>query len=770
MLARPRRRRVWLPPTTCAARRAVRAAARRRAPVTASAARPSDLAVVLFTSGSTGAPKAVLHTQRGLAYKALMMVRRARPHRRRRRPHARAARAHLRAAQRRARPGRRRRCASCLMDAVGPRARARRSSSASAITFMIGPPTFFVALMAAPGFAPERVASLRLVSSGGAGRHAARSSRRRPSALGARVKRTYGSTEAPTITTSTRRRRRRRARARPTAAPVGAVRADDGLGAGDGELLAARARAVRRLRRRRADPRPRSTAGWFRTGDLATVDADGWLTIVGRMKDVIIRGGENIAAAEVEGVLEAHPAVREAVAVGYPDDRLGERVCVFVVSDGPFDLEDVPGLVRRARRRPLQDARARRARRRAPGARRGQARPRRAPRTAPPTSAVQATRMRSDDALAGLDRGRSSAVRRSRWYDASPNVELVELRALQEEVQVVLPREADAAVHLERASHHPLRRVASTRSSRSTPRSTRPGRRRRCTTRPSRPSSACPRRRRACRRSGASPPGTMPIGRPNCTRSLAYSTARSSARRRAAEQLGAVSGRAAVEQRVDQRRRRRGAARGVPSKSSQPSGRVRSIAGSAGGRPSASRSTANSAGPSASRRDHDRDVGRRRVRHRIGPAGRASSSPPAVGAHGVGPRDSTRRTRCASPAERALDARSSPARARARSMREHRRAGTAPARRGGRAPRAAPRPRPAPSPTPPVGLGDLDRRASPARPSRAQSVAVEAARGRRATARTRRRATRARRAAPGRRRAARAGRRRGRSPSAADAI
>jgi cyclohexanecarboxylate-CoA ligase len=82
------------------------------------------------------------------------------------------------------------------------------------------------------------------------------------------------------------------------------------------------------------------TKGWFRTGDLATVDADGWLTIVGRIKDIIIRGGENIAAAEVEGVLEAHPAVREAVAVGYPDARLGERVCAFVVADGQFDLAE----------------------------------------------------------------------------------------------------------------------------------------------------------------------------------------------------------------------------------------------------------------------------------------------------------------------------------------------------------------------------------------------------------------------------------------------
>ena len=80
--------------------------------------------------------------------------------------------------------------------------------------------------------------------------------------------------------------------------------------------------------------------GWFRTGDLATVDADGWLTIVGRMKDVIIRAGENIAAAEVEGILEAHPDVRQAAVVGEPDARLGERVCAFVVSSAPFDLAE----------------------------------------------------------------------------------------------------------------------------------------------------------------------------------------------------------------------------------------------------------------------------------------------------------------------------------------------------------------------------------------------------------------------------------------------
>jgi acyl-CoA synthetase (AMP-forming)/AMP-acid ligase II len=88
-----------------------------------------------------------------------------------------------------------------------------------------------------------------------------------------------------------------------------------------------------------ADTRAAFARGWFRTGDLATVDAEGWLTIVGRMKDVIIRGGENIAAAEVEAVLEAHPAIRQAVAVGYPDPLMGERVAVFVVVSEPFELD-----------------------------------------------------------------------------------------------------------------------------------------------------------------------------------------------------------------------------------------------------------------------------------------------------------------------------------------------------------------------------------------------------------------------------------------------
>ncbi len=70
--------------------------------------------------------------------------------------------------------------------------------------------------------------------------------------------------------------------------------------------------------------------GWLRTGDLAVVDPDGYLTIVDRAKDLIVSGGENIASVEVEHVIEAHPAVREAAVVGVPDERWGEVPRAFV--------------------------------------------------------------------------------------------------------------------------------------------------------------------------------------------------------------------------------------------------------------------------------------------------------------------------------------------------------------------------------------------------------------------------------------------------------
>ena len=86
--------------------------------------------------------------------------------------------------------------------------------------------------------------------------------------------------------------------------------------------------------------------GWFRTGDLGTLDADGNLTITGRLKDVIIRKGENISAKEVEDLLFTHPRVADVAVIGLPDPASGERACAVVVTpagEAPITFEEMTG-------------------------------------------------------------------------------------------------------------------------------------------------------------------------------------------------------------------------------------------------------------------------------------------------------------------------------------------------------------------------------------------------------------------------------------------
>jgi cyclohexanecarboxylate-CoA ligase len=84
--------------------------------------------------------------------------------------------------------------------------------------------------------------------------------------------------------------------------------------------------------------------GWFKTGDLARMDADGYVRITGRSKDVIIRGGENVPVVEVEGLIYQHPAIAECAVVAMPDERLGERGCCFAVLRAGESLE-FPALI-----------------------------------------------------------------------------------------------------------------------------------------------------------------------------------------------------------------------------------------------------------------------------------------------------------------------------------------------------------------------------------------------------------------------------------------
>ncbi len=78
--------------------------------------------------------------------------------------------------------------------------------------------------------------------------------------------------------------------------------------------------------------------GFYRMGDVGTIDADGFITIVERLKDVVITGGENVYPAEVEAVLAGHPSVADVAVIGIPDDRWGETVHAVVVAAPGLDL------------------------------------------------------------------------------------------------------------------------------------------------------------------------------------------------------------------------------------------------------------------------------------------------------------------------------------------------------------------------------------------------------------------------------------------------
>lgn len=110
---------------------------------------------------------------------------------------------------------------------------------------------------------------------------------------------------------------------------------DDVAPGGAGELLVRGAQVARGYLNRPEETAQAFADGWFHTGDLVRADEQGFLYLVGRLKDVVIRGGENVSAGEVESVLLAHPAIAECAVIGTAHPRLGEEVCAVVrVRDG----------------------------------------------------------------------------------------------------------------------------------------------------------------------------------------------------------------------------------------------------------------------------------------------------------------------------------------------------------------------------------------------------------------------------------------------------
>jgi long-chain acyl-CoA synthetase len=122
--------------------------------------------------------------------------------------------------------------------------------------------------------------------------------------------------------------------------------ADRPLGVGErGEIVIRGHNVMKGYYKRPAETAEALRGGWFHTGDVGTLDEDGYLTIVDRVKDMLIRGGMNVYPREVEELLMTHPDVSLAAVVGVPDDRLGEEVKAFVVlkpgaSVGERDLVD----------------------------------------------------------------------------------------------------------------------------------------------------------------------------------------------------------------------------------------------------------------------------------------------------------------------------------------------------------------------------------------------------------------------------------------------
>ncbi len=295
-------------------------------------AEPDDDAVVLFTAGSTGQPKGVRHTHRSLVYKTTLMigVHELVPSDVVLMP---APLAHISGLLNGILVSAAVGMTTVLLDRWSPSI-ALELIERERVSFMVGPPTFFVDLMDDPSFSARRVESLRLVSSGGAG-VAATFVERATDELGALVKRSYGSTEAPTVATS-------EAGDDPMLARFfdGHVIGDAELRIREGEL---QVRGPELFAGYLSDEQTISVMtsdGWFRTGDLAQINADGWLTITGRIKDVIIRGGENISVREVEDILLAHPEISETIVVGVPHERLGEQVAAIVVSSADFTVDD----------------------------------------------------------------------------------------------------------------------------------------------------------------------------------------------------------------------------------------------------------------------------------------------------------------------------------------------------------------------------------------------------------------------------------------------
>lgn len=295
---------------------------------------PDALALVIYTSGSTAEPKGAMHTHQTLTAELESLVA----------AHA------LGPADRVLMPSPLTHVSGVVHGILAPAllgtsavleerwdaGRGLADVARHRVTYMIGAPTFLQEMLAHEDLGRHDLSSLRLFSCGGASVAPELIRRARERIPGMIAKRSYGSSEFPTIATTS---------------------ADDALARGldtEGRALAGveirvcdpggtalASGAVGEIRARgpecflgyvdaALDAESFDADGFFRTGDLGCLDADGYLRVTGRVKDIIVRKGEKISAREVEDLLVLHPAVVEAALVPVADPATGERACACI--------------------------------------------------------------------------------------------------------------------------------------------------------------------------------------------------------------------------------------------------------------------------------------------------------------------------------------------------------------------------------------------------------------------------------------------------------